>query len=454
MGRSESLMDKPVYESLQAVSDLVENAGRLDPCSVIIPGGSRIDDLLLVEAARDRGIIDRAWLVGEPARIRAAAEEAEVTIEDEDIIAARSEASIASATVEHIAAGDADVILKGNISTGVLNKKMLAVAERSTVNLVSIFDAASIAQGRPMLLTDAGFTTVCSYERLVDMIRNAIDVAHLVMGLERPRVAVLSANEKQISSLPSTQIGLELAQRDWTDAVVCGPLSFDLATSGDSVSIKGIPNLPGAEEVAGQADILVCPGIDAANILYKAITALTKYGQASLAGVTVGFPVPYVILSRADTLETRLNSVALSCVYAQQRKSLQQDAGKPSPSSHVKTLTPPDMNGENPTVNDPTLKQCWTVIAQVADRVGALTSVVSAFSNRSLALDTVLAHGPLSPEEIHGRVVVSFKANEEEKETMMRILKRLSKVMHVACKSGECDRGRQALGFVMGNYEN
>lgn len=314
---------------LQAISDLVETAGQLTPSAVIIPGGTRIEDLRLVEAARDQGIIDRAWLVGDSQQILAAAQEAEIAICQDDIIPAETEDAIAQATVQQIATGKVDVILKGNISTTIMNRHMLGMAERATVTLSSLFDAASIAQGRPMLLTDAGFTTVCNFGRLQDMIRNAIDVAQAVMGIARPRVAVLSANEKQIPSLPSTRLGLELAQRDWPDAVVCGPLSFDLATSSESVAIKGMPKVPNAQEVAGQADILVCPGIDAANILYKAITALTKYGLASLAGVTVGFPIPYVILSRSDTLETRLNSVALSCVFAQRRKMNQpQSANK------------------------------------------------------------------------------------------------------------------------------
>jgi len=161
---------------------------------------------------------------------------------------------------------------------------------------------------------------------LTDLIHNAIDVAKVVMDITRPRVAILSANEKQIPSLPSTWMGLELAQRSWQDAVVCGPLSFDLATSIKSVAVKGMPDLPGAPEVAGQADILVCPGIDAANILYKALTAMTRYGQASIAGITVGFPIPYIILSRADALETRLDSIALCSIYAQKRAQLKAKA--------------------------------------------------------------------------------------------------------------------------------
>jgi len=172
-----------------------------------------------------------------------------------------------------------------------------------------------------MILTDAGMTTVCNFGRLVGIIENAIEVARVVMGLQRPKVAVLSANEKQIASLPSTLLGKKLAEKNWGEAAVYGPLSFDLATDPGSVAVKGVPDIPVVHEVAGRADILVCPGIDAANILYKTITAMTKYGQASLSGITVGFQVPYVILSRADTLDTRLNSIALCSVYSQRTAS-------------------------------------------------------------------------------------------------------------------------------------
>jgi len=181
-----------------------------------------------------------------------------------------------------------------------------------------------------MLLSDAGFTTVCTPERLEDMITNAVDVARVVLGMERPRVALLSANEKQVKSLPSTRIGLDLAQKGRPDAWVCGPLSFDLATDPGSVAVKGLPELPNADPVAGQADILICPGIDAANILYKMLTALNKFGLASLASITMGFGVPYIIISRADTMETRLVSIALCGLWAQRagRSEVQGNAGR------------------------------------------------------------------------------------------------------------------------------
>ncbi len=321
----ESTQTEYAHAPLQSVEELVEIAGQTPASTVIIPGGSRIEDLQLVEAARDHGILNRALLVGRSTLIQEAVAESGIDIDPSDILHAHTDEDIAKATVARIKQGDVDIVLKGNISTPIINRHMLALAQRPTVTLASIFDADEISGGRPMILTDAGVTTVCNFGRMVDMIHNAVDVARTVMGLDRPKVAVLSANEKQVPSLGSTWMGLELAKRQWSDCVVCGPLSFDLATSPESVAVKGMPDLPGAETVVGQADILVCPGIDSANILYKAIAAMAKYGQASIAGITIGFPIPYVILSRADTLDTRLESIALCSIY-RQRSSLRAES--------------------------------------------------------------------------------------------------------------------------------
>ena len=306
-------------ERLMRVTDLLEIAGRLSPSTAVLPGGHRVEDLRLVESARDHGFVDRIILVGQKDRMAAAVKEAGIDVAADDMVAAEGDEQIAATTIAVLKAGGVDIVLKGDISTPVMNRHILPLAVRSTVSLATVFDASPIAGGRPMLLTDAGVTTVCDLKRMRDLICNAIDVAQAVMGIERPRVAILSDNEKQVASLPSTRMGLELAGQPWQDAVVCGPLSFDLATDPASVALKGMPDLPGAQEVAGRADVLVCPGIDTANVLYKMIAALNKYGDASLASITVGFPVPYVILSRSDTLETRLASIALCAIYARQR---------------------------------------------------------------------------------------------------------------------------------------
>jgi phosphotransacetylase len=201
---------------------------------------------------------------------------------------------------------------------------MLEIRARDTMSLVTMFQSPCLGGNRPMLLTDAGVTTVCNADRMRGLIRNAAEVAHLALGLPRPRIALLSANEKVIKSLPSTGLAAELSKESWEDMAVYGPLSLDLAIDPESVRLKGISeaDAPDMREVAGQADVLVCPGLDAANILYKAIMSLTKCNMAATAGITVGVQVPYIILSRADGEATKRDSVALCCIYAERRKSL------------------------------------------------------------------------------------------------------------------------------------
>ncbi len=301
------------------VVDLVELAGSLRPLPAVMAGGERVEDLLLLESARDHGIIDRIVLVGKKQRIAEAVAEVGIEVPDEDMISAEGDDEVAAATVALVKSGAVEMVLKGTTPTHVLHRHMLPMAIRTTVSLVSIFDAAPLADGRPMILTDAGVTTVCSYARIAGLIRNAVDLARSVMRIEKPRVALLSANEKLLPSLPSTQLGAEFSHRGWPDAFIYGPLSLDLATDPRAVASKGFSGSPGAQEVAGRADILVCPCIDAANVIYKMVSALIKYGEASLANIIMGFPKPYVLLSRSDALETRLNSVALGAIYAQSR---------------------------------------------------------------------------------------------------------------------------------------
>lgn len=302
---------------LAAVADLLEIAGALPPKSVVIPGGDRDDDLRLVESARDHGIVDRCVLIGDGSEIRAAAGRVGIDVSDADIIATSCPEDTASRTMDIVRSGEADIILKGDISTPILNRAMLGIATRPTVSLVTMFDASPIAGGRPMLLTDPGVTTLCTFERMVGLVENAVEVAQAIMGIERPRVAILSANEKIIKSLPSTAMGKALTDLHWPEALVYGPLSFDMAISAESIRLKDVEFEGVAAEVAGKADILVCPGLDSANILYKVIMEIVKYGLGTFAGVTMGVMTPYVILSRADNVATKLLSIALSSIARQ-----------------------------------------------------------------------------------------------------------------------------------------
>ena len=172
-------------EILTSVGDLVEIAGKLPPSNVVVPGGHRLEDLKLVEAARDHGIVDRIILVGDRRMIESSIDQLGIRVDPDDIVSASDGPSAAAATAELVSAGRADIVLKGDISTPVINRALQPLAIRSTVSLATVFDAAPISGGRPMILTDAGFTTVCNFGRMVDLIENACDVARLVMGIPR-----------------------------------------------------------------------------------------------------------------------------------------------------------------------------------------------------------------------------------------------------------------------------
>lgn len=302
-----------------SISDLQGIAATLPPKTVLIAGGDRKEDLAVVKSLQDQPFVSRCILVGNEAAILEAAGQLEMSIPPEDIIGTASQEETAARTMELVEQDAADIILKGNISTPILNREMLRIRVRDTISLVTLFESPCIAGGRPLLLTDAGVTTQCTFKRMTGIIQNAADVARWVLEKESPRMALLSANEKVIPSLPSTRLAADLSKETWEHMTVYGPLSFDLAIDPESVRIKGIGQsaVPAMREVAGQADVLVCPGLDAANILYKAIMSLTQCQMASMAGITVGVKVPYIILSRADGEATKLDSVALCCIYAE-----------------------------------------------------------------------------------------------------------------------------------------
>ena len=119
------------------MADLIDIAGRISPSTAVVPGGHRVEDLRLVESARDHGVVDRIVLVGRKDRIAAAVAEAGIEVVPDDIVAADGDERIAAATVELIRAGGVDIVLKGDISTPVINRHMLPLAIRPSFGSAS-----------------------------------------------------------------------------------------------------------------------------------------------------------------------------------------------------------------------------------------------------------------------------------------------------------------------------
>ena len=434
----------PLPDRLGRVADLVQIAGRLSPLTAVLAGGHRVADLRLVESARDHGFVDRIILVGRKDRIAAAVAEAAISVAVDDIVNAEDDEAIAAATVELIQVFGVDLVLEGDVAADVMRRHMLPLAVRPTVSLATLFDAAPIADGRPILLTGAGVAAACSLDRMVDLVRNAVDVARAAMGVRRPRIAILSADGKPSDASSSARIALELAARGWPDALICGPISFDLATDPSAVAGPGLPDVPGVDEVAGRADVLICPGADVAGSLYKTIAAMSKYGEATLASLAVGFPVPYTVLSHADTLETRLASIALCAVYARLGPQEESPATPDSQEERIDRLAQTALDFHDRAAPRPSAsiqketivmsradRSRWVFRAHVVDRAGALTSIASAFSNEGVSIDTIVGHGFEPRAGVDGSVVLTFSCSEAEKDKMVRKIKRLSKVIQL-----------------------
>ncbi|BCS88954.1 phosphate acyltransferase [Pseudodesulfovibrio sediminis] len=216
--------------------------------------------------------------------------------------------------------GEAQLIMKGLVPTvtllkAVLNKETGVPHPSRILSHVSAFE--SPLDGRLMLMTDPGVNINPSLQRKVDILKNALIVARM-LGMRAPRAAVLAATEKiNYPAMPATLDGDILTkmarQGEFGDALVLGPLSLDLAVSREAAATKHFDH-----PVAGNADILLTPNIEAGNILYKSLTTLSR---CTMAAVVVGSRVPVVVPSRGDSDASKFHSIALASVLAHRSDS-------------------------------------------------------------------------------------------------------------------------------------
>ena len=202
------------------------------------------------------------------------------------------------------------IIVKGHIHTDVLMKEVL----KREYNLLGksrlshIWHMSLGKEDKPLIITDGALNVLPNVKTKMHILKNVINFSNRI-GIERPKVAVLSATEEVLDSIPSSKEAEELtklAKKENLNADVFGPLAFDNCISKKSVSIKGIKN-----EVAGVADVLLVPSVETGNALVK---MLIYFCGACAAGVVVGGKVPVVITSRSDEAPARLASIAAAVV--------------------------------------------------------------------------------------------------------------------------------------------
>jgi len=268
-----------------------------------------------VEAAR-MGIL-LPILVGPRARIEAVAKQHGLDIWPFEIVDTLHSHASAEAAARLAGEGKAEMLMKGSLHTdelmGAVVHKEAGLRTARRISHCFVMDVPAI--DRPLVITDAAINIFPTLEDKADIILNAIDLAN-ALGLKEPRVAILSAMETVNPKVPSTLEAAALckmAERGQiTGGILDGPLALDNAISPAAAQIKSI-NSP----VAGRADILVAPDLEAGNLLAKSLTFMA---EADAAGIVLGARVPIVLTSRADSVMTRLASCAVAGLVAQARR--------------------------------------------------------------------------------------------------------------------------------------
>ncbi len=290
-----------------------------------------------VAVAQDRAVLDAVvkakqggvadyLLVGDRDAIRRVADEAELSIDETAIVHEPDSVLAAEQAVRTVSSGQADIVMKGYIHTddllrAVLNKQF-GLRTRAIMSHVFLWE--TLHRGRITLVTDGAMNIAPSLERKADIILNAVHLAD-ILGVTTPRVALLGAVEVVNPSMPATVDAAAIAsmsqRRQFSvPCVIDGPFALDNAINPEAARHKKL-----AGPVAGEADILVVPDIEAGNMLAKSFSFL---GFGNSAGVVVGAKSPIVLTSRADSAAAKFYSIATAVLMTNFERELRLKIGK------------------------------------------------------------------------------------------------------------------------------
>ncbi|MCD0503006.1 phosphate acetyltransferase [Bordetella petrii] len=267
-----------------------------------------------LEAAR-LGLI-KPILVGPQQKIREVAERCAYDLTSTPVIDAPHSHAAAALAVAQVRNGDASLLMKGSLHTDELMHEVVArdtgLRTGRRISHAFIMDVPTYPE--PLFITDAAINIFPDLETKADIIRNVIEL-HQGLGLGAPRVAILSAVEQVMPAIPGTIEAAALCKMadrgQILGGVLDGPLALDNAINAEAARTKGI-----VSPVAGRAQVLVVPDLEAGNMLAKNLTFLAN---AEAAGIVLGARVPIVLTSRADSERSRLASCAVASIYAHHR---------------------------------------------------------------------------------------------------------------------------------------
>lgn len=270
-----------------------------------------------LRAAAAGGLIDPV-IVGPERRIRELASRMHVDLTNVPLIAAPHSHAAAEQAVTLARSGQVNALMKGSLHTDELMSEVIrrdaGIRTGRRISHVFIMDVPTYP--KPLFITDAAVNLFPSLEEKADIVQNAIDLCH-ALGVALPKVAILSAVETITSKIPSTIDAAALCKMadrgQITGAILDGPLALDNAINTQAAAAKSIKS-----PVAGNADILLVPTLEAGNMLVKELTFLAN---ADAAGIVLGAQVPIILTSRADSVRARLASCAVAVLYARRTGS-------------------------------------------------------------------------------------------------------------------------------------
>jgi len=294
---------------------LIHRARELPPVTTVVAHPCDETSLKGAVEAAEAGIIIPT-LVGPEVKIRAVAEKAGLDISRFEIVPAEHSHAAAAKAVELVRAGRGELLMKGSLHTDELLHEVAAreggLRTARRISHVFIMDVPTYSDA--LFITDAAVNIAPDLDTKHDIVQNAIDLHH-GLGLGAPRVAILSAVETVTSKIPGTIEAAALCKMadrgQITGGFLDGPLALDNAISPEAARIKGIKS-----EVAGRAQVLVVPDLEAGNMLAKNLSFLA---EADAAGIVLGARVPIILTSRADSVRTRMASCAIAALYTHSR---------------------------------------------------------------------------------------------------------------------------------------
>ena len=290
-------------------NNLLDEAHKKKGVKVAVVNAGKPLPMLSVQDAVNENLIEPIF-IGDKKEILKCAEDLKWDISDFEIIDEPVENDTAKIAAKLASADKVKIIVKGHIHTDILMKEILKREYNllGKTRLSHIWHMTVEKDDKPLIITDGALNVLPNIKTKMHILKNVINFSNRI-GISRPKVAVLSATEEILDSVPSSLDAAELtklAKEENLEADVFGPLAFDNCVSKKSAVIKGIKN-----SVAGVADVLLVPSVETGNSLVK---LMIYFMGACAAGVVVGGKVPVVITSRSDEAQARLASIAAAVV--------------------------------------------------------------------------------------------------------------------------------------------